>query len=112
MYRCDRADLCGEPCSMGVASDTPFTSFVCQGEMQRVHAIDYDGPILYFNYVTERWKPKDSFAVNYTDPLHTCYYCEHEGTDVNRIAKMWGCPGEEETCFCCDDAVACDHRWQ
>ncbi len=37
---------------------------------------------------------------------HTCYFCNHEGTDVNRIAVVM--PPKE---YCCDDAVACDHRW-
>ncbi len=38
---------------------------------------------------------------------HTCYFCDHTGTDVNRIAVVM--PPKE---YCCDDAVACDHRWQ
>ena len=54
-YRCDRADYCGEPCSMGVVSCTGFSSFICQDEMRRVYAAPYDGPTLYFNYETKTW---------------------------------------------------------
>ena len=43
---------------------------------------------------------------------HTCYFCNHTGQDVNRIAKLAGCPSEEDIFYCCDDAVACDERWQ
>ena len=35
---------------------------------------------------------------------HKCYYCQHEGTDVNRHSS----PGD----YCCDDGDACDSRWQ
>ncbi len=38
---------------------------------------------------------------------HTCYFCDHEGTDVNRIAVVM--PPKE---YCCDDGIMCDERWQ
>ena len=41
---------------------------------------------------------------------HTCYYCNHEGTDVNRIhAVLWGSGIVQ---YCCDDSDACDEGWQ
>ena len=40
---------------------------------------------------------------------HTCYFCDHTGQDVNRIAIYLGI---RSTDYCCDDAVACDERWQ
>ncbi len=40
---------------------------------------------------------------------HTCYFCDHTGTDVNRIATYRGI---RSTDYCCDDAVACDERWE
>jgi len=39
--------------------------------------------------------------------VHACYFCDHTGTDVNRIAAVM--PPME---YCCQDAVACDERWQ
>ncbi len=53
-----------------------------------------------------------TFAKAYRSETHTCYFCNHTGQDVNRIARLAGCPGEEDIFYCCDDAVACDHRWQ
>ena len=43
---------------------------------------------------------------------HTCYYCNHEGTDVNRIATPLSKFNEQQTVYCCDDAIMCDERWQ
>ncbi len=42
---------------------------------------------------------------------HTCYYCNHEGTDVNRIAG-WNVVCRGSTEYCCDDGIMCDERWQ
>ena len=42
---------------------------------------------------------------------HKCYYCDHEGTDVNRIAEFKGDHiDEDSTDHCCDDARACSAR--
>ncbi len=38
---------------------------------------------------------------------HTCYFCDHTGQDVNRIAVVM--PPKE---YCCDDGIMCDERWQ
>ncbi len=49
---------------------------------------------------------------------HTCYFCDHTGIDVNRIACMsivFNHAMDERAelpNYCCDDAVACDERWQ
>ncbi len=40
---------------------------------------------------------------------HTCYYCDHEGTEVNRIGGLPGGPARD-TQYCCDDGDACDAR--
>ena len=42
-----------------------------------------------------------------TMEAHTCYFCDHTGQDVNRIAVVM--PPKE---YCCDDGEACDERWQ
>ena len=42
---------------------------------------------------------------------HTCYFCDHEGADVNRIAS-WNVVCRGSTEYCCDDGVMCDERWQ
>ena len=43
---------------------------------------------------------------------HTCYFCDHTGQDVNRIDRLAvNAVGGDEHIYCCDDAVACDHRW-
>lgn len=52
-----------------------------------------------------------------TEDTHTCYYCDHEGIDVNRIAFMQHqfhdeAEDEGDEVYCCDDAVECDKRWQ
>ena len=44
------------------------------------------------------------------EETHTCYYCNHEGPDVNRIAGFKA--NRRDVFHCCDDAVVCDHRWQ
>ena len=49
---------------------------------------------------------KDWF-VGIVPETHTCYFCDHSGSDVNRIAVAM--PPRE---YCCDDAVECDTRWQ
>ena len=44
---------------------------------------------------------------------HTCYYCEHTGDDVNRIALIEDVhPALPNTTihYCCDDGDACDAR--
>ncbi len=40
--------------------------------------------------------------------VHTCYYCDHEGTDVNRVHSV----GNERVLpvYCCDDGDACEVR--
>ena len=43
---------------------------------------------------------------------HACYYCQHEGTDVNRIATPLSKFNEKQTVYCCGDGDACDERWQ
>ena len=43
---------------------------------------------------------------------HTCYFCDHEGTDVNRIAKPISRFKERQTVYCCDNAILCDERWR
>ena len=41
---------------------------------------------------------------------HTCYFCDREGTDVNRVHSA----GNKRVLpvYCCDDGDACDARWQ
>ncbi len=52
---------------------------------------------------------------------HTCYYCDHKGTDVNRIATVttfhtdpgvipFSVESQQHTEYCCDDGDACDAR--
>ena len=43
---------------------------------------------------------------------HTCYFCDHTGQDVNRIATPISRFKERQTVYCCDDGYACDERWQ
>ncbi len=49
---------------------------------------------------------------------HTCYFCDHTGVDVNRIACIsivFNHAMDERAelpNYCCDDAAACDRRWQ
>ncbi len=63
------------------------------------------------------WSRKDCFA----GIQHTCYYCDHEGTDVNRVAVVttfhtdpgvipFSVDGQQHTHYCCDDGDACDAR--
>ena len=46
------------------------------------------------------------------EETHTCYYCNHEGADVNRIAKPISKFKERQTVYCCNDGTLCDERWQ
>ncbi|KKL24201.1 hypothetical protein LCGC14_2417680 [marine sediment metagenome] len=41
---------------------------------------------------------------------HACYYCQHEGTDVNRIATPLSKFNEKQTVYCCDDGDGCGKR--
>ncbi len=50
---------------------------------------------------------------------HTCYYCDHEGTDVNRVAahstlkvapRCIPLDRDDHIVYCCDDGDACDAR--
>ncbi len=41
---------------------------------------------------------------------HTCYYCDHEGTDVNRLAAYGPSMNEAQYGYCCDDGQSCDAR--
>ncbi len=47
-----------------------------------------------------------------TKETHTCYFCDHTGQDVNRIAKPISRFKERQTVYCCDNAILCDERWQ
>ncbi len=41
---------------------------------------------------------------------HTCYYCNHEGPDVNRVAELADAVNRRGTHYCCEDGDACDAR--
>ena len=85
-YICDTAKECGhKKCEHQSHSDEMGCDipFYCHHVLHRV-----------------RCKPVEA---------HTCYFCDHTGTDVNRIATYLGI---RSTDYCCDDAVACDERWE
>ncbi len=88
-YQCDTARECGHPrCPVKTPHEHAFSldyaRFSCKHARHWVRC----------NPIEE---PRET---------HTCYFCDHTGQDVNRIAVVM--PPKE---YCCDDAVACDHRW-
>ncbi len=47
--------------------------------------------------------------------VHTCYYCNHMGTDVNRMPTRETKDILRDPCgeeYCCDGVADCDARWQ
>ena len=133
-YICDTAKECGsETCNYRLslpehARLMPQLGFMCVKAGHRVYPelIVPDGecsdPICSCHAGVEA--PDDEWTYQFGQrdggwqppQTHTCYYCDHEGTDVNRIALVrQQFPGEspdEDEVYACDDAIACDERWQ
>ena len=99
-YICDTAKECGsKTCNYKLALPEharlmPQLGFMCIKAGHRV----YPEPVAPNQPQVYNWSPTETY---------TCYFCDHEGTDVNRIAVVM--PPRE---YCCQDAVACDERWQ
>ncbi|KKN00453.1 hypothetical protein LCGC14_1137490 [marine sediment metagenome] len=126
-YQCDTAKECGSTtCYWGLwltkisgMLPLPQLGFMCETAGHRVYPelIVPDGecsdPRCACHSGVEA--PDDEWTYQFgqrdggwqAPQTHTCYFCDHEGTDVNRIAVVM--PPKE---YCCQDAVACDHRWQ
>ena len=60
----------------------------------------------------------ESVRCDLIEETHTCYYCDHTGVDVNRIActSIFFNHAMDEHAelpnYCCDDGIMCDERWQ
>ncbi len=113
-YICDTAKECGSAtCNYRLSLPEherlmPQLGFMCYKAGHRVYPKLVDSQPCYHH----KLRGQESCPAC-AGETHACYYCNHEGTDVNRIDRLAiNAVGDDEHIYCCDDAVACDHRWQ
>lgn len=85
-------------------TECPGMTAICEGD---------DAPCRRKGCSMGHWKEPERLMTHYSGDDcpgghqdHQCYYCFHEGTDVNRIAI----PYDGHDAYCCDDGDACDER--
>ena len=96
-YHCDTAENCGVP---QCAVKTPHVYDPRPSGCNRRFSCGHAGHPVRCHPIEE---PRET---------HTCYFCDHTGQDVNRIAKPISRFKERQTVYCCDNAILCDERWR